>query len=184
VAPGEWLVVHGCGGVGLAAVALGVALGARVLGVDGSAAAREQAAALGAEATFAPGRDLVAQLVEATDGGPHVSIDAIGSPAVCADSVLSLRPRGRHVQVGLLLGDHAFAPVPMGRVIARELEVLGVHGLPARDYPGLLDLVTTGRLDLGRLVGRVIGLSEAGAALAALGGPPAYPGVTVVDLAR
>ncbi len=184
LAAGEWLVVHGCGGVGLAAVMIGAALGARVVAVDVSAAARAAALEAGAEAALEPGEGLVAGIVAATEGGADVSLDAIGSPAVLGNSVRSLRPRGRHVQVGLLLGDAAEPSVPMGAVIARELEMLGAHGMPARDYAGLLELVLSYRLDLARLIGRVIGLDGAGAALAALGGPPAYAGVTVVDLSH
>ena len=107
VARGEWLVVHGCGGVGLSAVLVGVALGARVVGVDVSEAARAAALGLGAAAAVAPGADLLA----ITEGGAHVSVDAIGSVDVLAASVRSLRPRGRHVQVGLLLGSAAEAAV-------------------------------------------------------------------------
>ena len=143
---------------------VGVALGARVVGVDLSAGAREAALRLGAEVVVAPGADLVS----VTGGGAHLSVDAIGSVDVLRASVLSLRPRGRHVQVGLLLGDAAEAAVPMGRVIARELEVLGSHGMPSRDYPGLLALVGSGAIDPRLLVGQVIGLDGAGAALAAM----------------
>ena len=175
---GEWVVVHGCGGVGLSAVMVGVALGARVVGVDVSPGAREAALRLGAEVVVAPGADLVA----VTGGGAHLSVDAIGSVEVLRASVLSLRPRGRHVQVGLLLGDAADAAVPMGRIIARELEVLGSHGMPSRDYPGLLALVGSGAINPRLLVGQVIGLEAAGAALAAMsqGGGGAGAGVGVV----
>ncbi|HQD02915.1 MAG TPA: alcohol dehydrogenase catalytic domain-containing protein [Dermatophilaceae bacterium] len=191
LARGEWLVVHGCGGVGLSAVMVGVALGARVVGVDVSAGAREAALRLGAEVALAPGADLVS----VTGGGAHLSVDAIGSVEVLRASVLSLRPRGRHVQVGLLLGDAAEAAVPMGRVIARELEVLGSHGMPSRDYPGLLALVASRAIDPRLLVGRVIGLDGAGAALAAMSdggaasggagagaGEGASAGMTVVEI--
>ena len=178
------MVVHGCGGVGLSAVMVGVALGARVVGVDVSAGAREAALRLGAEVAVAPDVDLVS----VTGGGAHLSVDAIGSVEVLRASVLSLRPRGRHVQVGLLLGDAAEAAVPMGRVIARELEVLGSHGMPSRDYPGLLALVASGAIDPRLLVGRVIGLDGAGAALAAMSesgvgvGEGASAGMTVVEI--
>ena len=172
VARGEWLVVHGCGGVGLSAVLVGVALGARVVGVDVSEAARAAALGLGAAAAVAPGADLVA----ITEGGAHLSVDAIGSVDVLAASVRSLRPRGRHVQVGLLLGSAAEAAVPMGAVISRELEVLGSHGMPSRDYPGLLALVASGAIDPRRLVGRVIGLESAGAALAGISEPTGAAG--------
>lgn len=179
---GETLVVHGCGGVGLSAVMVGVALGARVIGVDASEAARAAALGLGAAAAVPPGEGLAAELAELTEGGAHLSVDAIGSVEVLRTSVASLRPRGRHVQVGLLLGESANAAVPMGLVVARELEVLGAHGMPSRDYPELLALVASGAIEPGRLVGRVIGLAEAGAALAEMSRPAAGAGVTVVDL--
>ncbi len=100
-----------------------------------------------------------------TDGGADVSLDALGDPDVVAAAIAGLRPRGRHVQVGLLHGDQARAAVPLDLVIAREIAVLGSHGMPAVDYPAMLALVSDGRLSPERLVTRRIGLSEAGAAL-------------------
>lgn len=179
--PGQWLAVFGCGGVGLSAVMIGRALGARVVAVDVSPAALERAAVLGAEVTI-DATDLRAaeeQVVLATGGGAHVGVDALGSPEITAASIRSLRRRGRHVQVGLLLGESAQAALPMDRVISYELELYGSHGMPAVDYPEMLDLVTSGRLDPASLVGRVISLDEAGAALAAMDAP-GPPGLTVV----
>jgi alcohol dehydrogenase len=201
VAPGEFLAVHGCGGVGLSAVMIAVALGARVVAVDVSPAALALARDLGAETVIdgavgggdadAPQRvgatsgsaGVVAALRDATEGGAHASIDAVGSVATALASVGSLRRRGRHVQVGLMLAGDAILPLPMGPVIAGELEILGSHGLAAADYPGLLDLVASGAVDPRRLVGTVIGLEQAGAALAAMSDPaPGRPGMTVVSL--
>jgi alcohol dehydrogenase len=88
------------------------------------------------------------------------------------------------MQVGLLLGDQSNSPVPMGRTIARELEIVGVHGMPARDYPQMLEFIASGKVEIGRLVGRVIGLDEAPAALMAMSRPPARSGMTVVELGR
>ncbi|GAA2142776.1 zinc-dependent alcohol dehydrogenase family protein [Nocardioides koreensis] len=183
IRPGQWLAVFGCGGVGLSAVAVGRALGARVVAVDVSPSALEQATRLGSEAAVDAG-DLeaaVEQVRAVTGGGAHVGIDAIGSPLVAAASVRSLRRRGRHVQVGLLLGKDAVTALPMDRVVAHELEVLGSHGMAAVDYPAMLDLVARGILDPRALVGRVIGLDEAGAALAAMD-RPGPPGLTVVEI--
>jgi D-arabinose 1-dehydrogenase-like Zn-dependent alcohol dehydrogenase len=186
VRPGDWLAVHGCGGVGLSAVMIGAALGARVLAVDVSAAALARARELGAEATVdAGGTDrgtegLATAIGELTGGGAHVSIDALGSPAVAADSVRCLRRRGRHVQVGLLPGGPV--PLPMDLVIARELEIYGSHGMAARDYPDMMRLVVDGTLRPGLLVGEVIALTEVGRALAEMDGP-AGAGMTVVRLA-
>lgn len=181
--PGQWLAVHGCGGVGLSAVAIGVALGARVVAVDLSDAALDRAGRLGAEAVVRSA-DPVAEIRALTEGGAHASVDALGSPATAAASVRSLRRRGRHLQVGLLL-DPAGTPLPMDLVVAHELELYGSHGLAASDYPAMLALVASGAVRLSDLVGAVIGLAEAPAALMAMDRlTGAAGGITVVDLER
>jgi D-arabinose 1-dehydrogenase-like Zn-dependent alcohol dehydrogenase len=181
VRPGQWLAVHGCGGVGLSAVHIGAALGARVVAVDVSPAALERAADLGAEVLLdASTTDAVATVQGL--GGAHVSLDALGSEQTAVASVRSLRRRGRHVQVGLLLGERSTPPLPMDLVVAHELEIYGSHGMPASDYPGMLELVAAGTLRPELLVGRVVGLDEAGAALAAMDGEPTTGGMTVVRL--
>jgi D-arabinose 1-dehydrogenase-like Zn-dependent alcohol dehydrogenase len=186
LADGEWLAVHGCGGVGLSAVMIGVALGARVVAVDVSEAALAMAQDLGAEhvvdARATP--DTATAIKEAIGGGAHVSVDALGSPQTAVASVRSLRRRGRHVQVGLLLGHESTPPIPMDLVLAKELDLYGSHGMAARDYAGMLELVARGVLQPRRLVGSVISLAEAGAALAAMGDPRPSAGMTVVDLTR
>ncbi|MEA5054180.1 MAG: zinc-dependent alcohol dehydrogenase family protein [Propionicimonas sp.] len=179
---GEWLLVVGCGGVGLSAVMVGRALGARVLAVDPSKAARARAAELGAEVL--PAADPAA-IRELTEGGVQVSLDAVGSATTAAAAVRSLRRRGRHVQVGLMLGDNADAPLPWGEIVAQELEVVGSHGMAAADYPGLLELIVRGRLDPARLVGRVVDLGRAGEELMALDRPaPAAAGIVVIRVGQ
>jgi alcohol dehydrogenase len=158
---GEWVAVHGCGGVGLSAVMVAAAAGARVLAVDVSDAALELARRAGAEVAVPAGADVR----EHTGGGAHLSVDAIGSEAACAASIAGLRKRGRHVQVGLLPEPPR---VPMDLVIARELELLGSHGMAARAYPEMLALVRSGRLRPGDLVTERIGLEQAPRALAAM----------------
>jgi D-arabinose 1-dehydrogenase-like Zn-dependent alcohol dehydrogenase len=179
VRPGDWLAVHGCGGVGLSAVMIGAALGARVVAVDVSAAALERACELGAEAAV-NARDGAAAVAEITGGGAHVSVDALGSPAVAAESLRCLRRRGRHVQVGLLPGGPV--PLPMDLVIARELEVYGSHGMAARDYPAMMRMVADGTLRPALLTGDVIGLEGVPGALAAMDAPAAAAGMVVVKL--
>ena len=182
VRAGDWLAVHGCGGVGLSAVMIGVALGARVAAVDVVPAALSRARSLGAEvvvdASGAP--DPAAVIGSVTGGGAHVSIDALGSPATAECSVRSLRRRGRHVQVGLLLDGPT--ALPMDLVVARELEIYGSHGMAARDYPAMMGMVADGTLQPGLLVGAVIGLEGTGRALAAMDGLSATAGMTVVRL--
>jgi D-arabinose 1-dehydrogenase-like Zn-dependent alcohol dehydrogenase len=184
--PGDWLAVHGCGGVGLSAVMVGVAVGARVVAVDVRGPALELAGEVGAEILVdaREAADPGAVVHEATAGGAHVSLDALGSAATATASVRSLRRRGRHVQVGLLLGTDATPPIPMDRVVAQELEVYGSHGMPATDYAAMLALVADGSLRPELLVGTVIGLEDAGAALAAMDRPAASAGMTVVRVRR
>jgi alcohol dehydrogenase len=183
LAAGQWLAVHGCGGVGLSAVMIGAALGARVVAVDVSPTALQRASSLGAEAVIDSNgvADVAAAIRDLTGGGAHVSLDAFGSPELAVASVRSLRRRGRHVQAGLLLGPSSTPPLPMDLVIAQELEIYGSHGMPAQDYPAMLRLIEDGTLRPGELVGRVIGLEDAGGALAGLDRPSAG-GMTVVRL--
>ena len=168
VADDAVVAVYGCGGVGLSAVMIAKALGLRVLAVDPSPAANSLAAALGAV------------IVHEIDGEADIAIDAYGSAATAEASVRSLRPGGRHVQVGLMLGAEARAPLPWDLVVARELQVVGSHGMAAADYRPMLDLVARGRLDPSRLVGSIIPLEAAGVALTTMDSPiPARAGITV-----
>jgi alcohol dehydrogenase len=180
VAEGGWVAVHGCGGVGLSAVMVAVAAGARVVAIDVSASAREAALGMGAAVVLDGTGDVAAQVHEVTGGGAAVSLDALGSRSTAKASILSLRRRGRHVQVGLLLGADSAPPLPMGRVIGWELEVYGSHGMAAHEYPAMLARIASGELDPSRLVGRTIGLDRAAEALAALGDGSGGPGMTVV----
>jgi alcohol dehydrogenase len=184
VRPGQVVAIHGCGGAGLSAVMIAKALGARVVAVDLGEQARLLAIELGADEVIDPAEtpDAAARIVELTDGGAHVSVDAVGAPAVAAASVRCLRRRGRHVQVGLLLGDNATAGLPMDLVVARELQVLGSHGMPAGDYPAMLELIARGALDPRRLVRSVIDLAAAPAALMAMDEPSPSPGITVITV--
>lgn len=181
VQPGETVAVLGCGGVGLSAILIAAALGARVLAVDVSAAALELARASGADDVLdiaGLGDDeVVVAIREATGGGAAVAVEALGRAATLAIGVRSLASGGRLLQIGLLAGDPI---VPMGEVIARELSVLGSHGMAAADYPRLLDLVRSGGVNPGSLVGRRIALAEAPDALLALAAGNAPGGVTMI----
>jgi alcohol dehydrogenase len=183
--PGDQVTVFGCGGVGLSAVMIAAAAGARVVAVDVSAAARVAASALGATVTIDPvdtDGDLAGAVVAATDGGAHVAVEALGDAALAAASVASLRRRGRHVQVGLLVAEQASTALPMALVVARELEIYGSHGMAAHEYPAMLAEVARGALRPDRLVGAVIGLDDVPAALTAMSRPnAAASGMTVIE---
>jgi len=184
VTDGEWVTVVGSGGVGLSVVMIARALGARVVAVDRNPEALAVATALGAEHTLlADGSDIPAAVAELSGGGSHVAVDAVGSEQTCADSILSLRRRGRQVQVGLLPPVAGHPRVPMARVIAWELDLLGSHGMAATDYPAMMQLIQQGLLEPQRLVERTIGLDEAAALLPRFDHSP-VAGMTIVDPSR
>ena len=169
VSAGQWVAVHGCGGVGLSAVMIAAAAGANVIGVDLDPAKLDLARELGAVAVV-DGKvaDVPEAIRELTHGGAHVSLDALGHPVTMTNSILCLRPRGKHIQVGLMLGDHAAPSVPMPKIVGQEIEILGSHGMQAHRYSAMLDMVTNGKLDPARLVGDQISLADAPAALASM----------------
>ncbi|WP_277453909.1 zinc-dependent alcohol dehydrogenase family protein [Janibacter sp. DB-40] len=181
---GEWVTVVGAGGVGLSAVMIARALGARVVAVDRNPQALAVATELGADHTLlADGRDIGEAVAGLTGGGSHVAVDAVGSEQTCADAIHSLRRRGRHVQIGLLPPVEGHPRVPMARVIGWELDLLGSHGMAAVDYPGMLALIESGALRPQRLVERTIGLEEAAALLPGFD-RATVAGMTIVDPAR
>jgi alcohol dehydrogenase len=176
IASGEVLAVHGCGGVGLAAVAIGHAVGAYVMAIDVEPAALVLAQQLGADVTLDASAGDVGDHIQAL-GGAHVSVDCLGSAAVASASIRSLRPLGRHVQIGLF--PSATAELPISRVVRDELELLGVHGQSAARFGPLFDLLLSGRLDLAPLVTARISLDDVPEALPAMASF-ARSGVSVV----
>jgi alcohol dehydrogenase len=184
VIEGEWVTVVGAGGVGLSAVMIAQALGGRVVAVDRNPEALAAASALGAEHTLrADGTDIPSAVADLTNGGSHVAMDAVGSEQTCADAILSLRRRGRHVQVGLLPLLDGHPRVPMARVIGWELDLLGSHGMAAADYPRMMALIEQGSLQPQRLIERTIGLDAAAAMLPGFD-RATVAGMTMVDPTR
>ena len=165
VSAGQWVAVHGCGGVGLSAIMIAQAAGANVIGVDLDPAKLALATELDAVAAIDGKTDVAEAIREITKGGAHVSLDALGHPVTMTNSILCLRPRGKHIQVGLMLGDHAAPSVPMPKIVGQEIELLGSHGMPAHRYGAMLDMVESGKLNPARLVGDKISLEQAPDAL-------------------
>jgi len=181
--PGEWLAVHGCGGVGLSAVMIGAAVGASVLAIDVNDKALELARSFGATETLnVAGLPSVGEAVrDLTRGGAHVSIDALGITETFHNSIRGLRKLGRHVQIGMPLGRHAEPSIPLLELVySRQIVIMGTRGIAASRFPALFALIASGRIDPSRLVTKRIPLEEAGSALAAM---DSYSGagITVID---
>jgi len=181
VSAGQWVAVHGCGGVGLSAIMIASALGANVVAVDISEEKLDYARRVGAcAAVNSRQKDTVQEVRDITHGGAHVSMDALGSPETCFNSIANLRKRGRHIQVGLMLADHRHPAIPMDRVIANELEVYGSHGMQAHRYPAMLSMIQAKKLAPAKLIGKTISLDEAPRELADMNSFRTL-GVTVIN---
>ncbi len=167
VTGGQYVVIHGCGGVGLSAIMIANALGAQVIAVDINDRSLKLAKEMGAMVTVnaTKNEDVVEQIKALTEGGAHVSMDALGSQTTCFNSIANLRKRGKHIQVGLMTGDHQHPKVPMDQVLANELEIIGSHGMQAFKYPEMLDMIKHGKLKPEKLIEKTISLEEACVAL-------------------
>jgi len=136
VMPGQWIAVHGCGGVGLSAIMIASAMGARPIAIDISQTSLEIAQSAGAEETINVNEtnDVVAAVKEITKGGADLSVDALGIESTCVNSISNLRKRGRHIQLGWMLGNESTPPIPMDMVMGNEIEIIGSHGMQAHRY--------------------------------------------------
>jgi len=178
VKAGEKVVIYGCGGVGLSAIMIAKSQGADVYAVDINDEALKIASSLGAQTINSQNTDPAAFMQNL--GGADVAVDALGSEATATASVLSLARRGRHLQLGLLLTPTGTTAMPMARVIGWELDLLGSHGMAAKDYPEMLALVASGVLNPSQLVKREISLEVGATALAELD-KQAVGGITIIN---
>jgi alcohol dehydrogenase len=182
VSAGQWVAVHGCGGVGLSAIMIANALGANVVAIDITDEKLEFAQYIGAHAAVNATKveDVVEAVMEITSGGAHVSIDAFGSQETCFNSIANLRKRGKHVQVGLMVGDYKHPSLPMDKVVAHELEILGSHGIQAYRYEILFEMIRSRKLAPEKLIGKTITLEQSMDALISMDAF-ADTGVTVIN---
>lgn len=158
----DWLAVHGCGGVGLSAIMIAVAIGAQVIAIDVDEEKLKFARTCGAVATIHSKKvsSVPAAVRDIIKTGVTVSIDALGSKETCWNSILSLAKQGRHIQLGLMAGIEANPPIPMATVIANELEIIGSHGMAARHYSTIFELMEKGTLHPELLIQKNVSLEE------------------------
>ncbi len=162
VSAGQWVAVHGCGGVGLSAIMIANALGAQVIAIDIADQKLELARSVGAAATVNASKsaNVVEAVIEISRGGVHVSVDALGHATTCFNSISNLRKRGKHIQIGLMLAENSTPKIPMGKIISHELEILGSHGMQAHRYDAMLAMIKSGKLSPKKLVGKTISLEQ------------------------
>ena len=164
---GQWVAVHGCGGVGLSAIMIAAAAGAIVIAIDINDEKLKLAGKIGANVLINSKKveNVPDEIVRISGRGAHLSIDALGSQETCFNSVCCLRKRGKHIQVGLMTGDHKHPKIPMEKVVAHELEILGSHGMQAFRYTDMFEMIKSRKLKPELLVGKTISLADAPEAL-------------------
>ncbi|MBY5933552.1 alcohol dehydrogenase catalytic domain-containing protein [Tateyamaria omphalii] len=179
VRAGEWVAVHGTGGIGLATLLLAKMLGARVIVVDVVDEKLMHATGLGADAAVNAAKTDAAEAIrDITGGGAHVSVEALGIAATTNASIDCLRILGRHVHVGMPAGS-GMMEVNMRGIYTKQLSFFGTRGMPAWKYPTLLEMIERGDVDLTPMVAREVPLSGASAELRAMHGPTP-PGTAVI----
>ncbi|NND07372.1 MAG: alcohol dehydrogenase catalytic domain-containing protein [Saprospiraceae bacterium] len=156
---GQWLAIFGCGGLGLAAIMIAKALGAKVLAFDPRQSAQDFARSLGADAFSDLSAYTESQILETTTHGVHVSMDAFGDGQILAKSGRILRNKGKHLQVGLLKPSEETL-LKMDRLVGGELEIIGSHGIPAHRYAAMLDFIDHHQLNLSRLIDSEVDLES------------------------
>lgn len=162
IARGNWVAVHGCGGVGLSAIMIAKAKGANVIGVDIDDDVLDFAKSIGADATINSqhSTDVPNEIQELTQGGVHISVDALGNAEVLLNSIDSLKKRGRHIQIGIMPPESTYSKIPIDQLIAKELEIIGSHGMQAHRYDEMIDMITSGTLNPEKLVSSEIKLQD------------------------
>ena len=180
---GDWIAVHGCGGVGLSAIMIAAAFNAKSIAIDIDDEKLNFARSIGAVETINAKRvpDVPVAVRELTNGGASISVDALGSRETCRNSILSLRKQGKHIQLGLLAGKEADPSLPMSTLIANELEVIGSHGMQAHEYPSMLEMIRNGKIQPKKLLGKIVSLQEGIEELMILNSFPTI-GVTVISV--
>jgi alcohol dehydrogenase len=165
VTPGDWVAVHGCGGVGLSAVHIADALGANVVAVDLAEEKLEKAEELGADETIdVTETDDVPAAVKAytpSDRGVEVSVDALGIAETCRNSVQSLCKGGQNLQIGLTTSEEeGEVSLPVDTIVMEEREFIGSVGMPPHEYEEIFSMMERGKIDPGKIVSETVPLEE------------------------
>jgi D-arabinose 1-dehydrogenase-like Zn-dependent alcohol dehydrogenase len=163
VKPGEWVAVHGCGGIGLSAVHIASAIGATVIAVDLDDRKLELAKKVGAAHVInGKSTDAVKAIADLTRGGAHVAVDALGIATTCRNAILSLRKQGRSLQIGLTsANEKGDVALPIDRMVTMELQLIASLGMPASRYPSMLAMVGSKKLRPGDMITETVGLAGA-----------------------
>ncbi len=159
VRPGDRVAIFGCGGVGLNAVQIAAASGAHVIAIDISDRKLEWALEFGAAETINASKvDRVdKEIKKRTGGGADIAMEIIGHPRTIEQAFDSVRVGGRLCIVGYT---QEAISIIAGKIMFKELEIVGSLGCRPVDYIPLIRMVEQGKIDIKRVVTHRFGLDE------------------------
>jgi 6-hydroxycyclohex-1-ene-1-carbonyl-CoA dehydrogenase len=151
VKAGDTVVVFGCGGVGINAVQLAAAVGAYVIAVDINDRKLEWANELGAARTIDASKieRVSKEIRKLTGGGADIALEVIGNPRTIEEAFESVRIGGRLCVVGYT---HEPISIVGGKIMFKEIDVVGSLGCPPGEYVPLIRMVELGKINVTRLV--------------------------------
>lgn len=159
VRPGDTVVVFGCGGVGINAVQLASLAGGYVIAVDINERKLEWASQFGAAKTINASKveKVSKEVKKLTGGGADIVLEVIGNPKTFEEAFECVRIGGRLVAVGYT---HEAASIVPGKIMFKEMDVIGSLGCRPVDYVPLIRMVAQGKIDVKRLVTHRFRLDE------------------------
>jgi alcohol dehydrogenase len=165
ISPGDWVAVHGCGGVGLSAVQVASALGGNVIAIDIIEEKLEKARELGATATLdsTEVEDVPQAVKKFTQGsrGVEVSVEALGIAQTVQDSVNCLAPGGQHIQLGLTTSEEeGQVELPVDNIVFDEREFVGSYGMPPHEYDEIFRMMDGGKVDPSKIISETCSLGD------------------------
>lgn len=163
VEPGEWVAVHGCGGIGLSVVNIADALGGNVIAVDLKDEKLDLATEMGATETINAEQvdDIPESVHNITNGGVDLSVDALGIRQTCLNSIYSVNTMGRHMQLGITTAEEqGQIDIPIDHMLHSEIDLLTAKGMPPHRYDELFRLISAGKLTPEKLVTKEVALDE------------------------
>jgi S-(hydroxymethyl)glutathione dehydrogenase / alcohol dehydrogenase len=173
VHPGATVVVIGCGGVGQSVIqGARIAGASQIIAVDPVGLKREAAAHFGATDAIDPtDADPVEQVLARTGGrGVDFAFEAVGHHDLIVQALGMTRKGGTTVLVGVPHFTTTVA-VPVMPLIIQDKSIKGSYygsARATRDFPRFIQLIETGRLDLGAMVSRRLALDEINEAFRAM----------------
>ena len=172
--PGDWVVVHGLGGVGLSAVHIADALGANVIGVDIMDEKLDKAEELGADETLNANnvKDVPQAVKKFTESsrGCDIAVDALGVAETCQNAINSLGKGGQHLQIGMTTSEEGGeVSLPVDTMVTDEREFYGTYGIPPTEYDETFRMMATGKLEPGRIVSETVSLEDVPGVIEGLG---------------